>query len=94
MLAQRVAGGQRLVLLPSRDVLKIAGVALLTIVGTSGYGLAINHGDFTIAGALLATSGAVSVFGAWFLFGERLSRMHLALAFCIVALASALQLVH
>jgi drug/metabolite transporter (DMT)-like permease len=94
MLAQRVAGGQHLVLLPRRDVLKIAGVALLTIVGTSGYGLAINYGDFTIAGALLATSGAVSVFGAWFLFGERLSRVHLALAFCIVALASALQLVH
>ena len=52
---------------------------MLTILGTTGYALAINHGPYPLASGLMMGTILVATVIAWFLFKERLKALQIGL---------------
>ncbi len=83
--------GQRVPLLPSRDVKNIALISSIAIVATLGFGYAVTIGTFAIASALLGTSLVVSLVTAWIFFKERLSLRQVSIIIFMLCVVVALQ---
>ena len=67
------------VLIPFRTLGSIVLVGMLTILGTTGYALAINHGPYPLASGLMMGTILVATVIAWFLFKERLKALQIGL---------------
>jgi drug/metabolite transporter (DMT)-like permease len=76
--------------IPWNDAIKIMAISLLTISGTLGYSYAVVNGPFALASGLLSMNAFVATVFGWFLYKERLSRIHLGLiavaVVCIISL--------
>ncbi len=79
--------------LPFRAIRNIVLIGALTIFGTGGYALAINHGPYPLGQGLMTGTILVATSIAWFLFKERLNKTQIALIVGAVVLMFILKVV-